>query len=211
MIKKLQNFFRINKPENDGNKPPSKKMGYLIIIALVGLLLIIFGKTLNPTEETKEEFPLNKEEDKIDQQPVSKEVSVDSNVNELESSYEKDLKEMLENIQGVSEVDVMVNLDSTNVKIYEKNLIKGQQTTDESDKNGGIRKVEDNTEETQVVLVRQGDQEVPLLVQTRKPDVRGVFVVAKGVDHAAVKAWVVESVSRVLDVPTHRVSVMPKK
>lgn len=211
MIKKLQNFFLTNKSEEDGNKPPSKKMGYLIIIALVGLLLIIFGKVLTPTEGTKEEFPLNKEENDLDQQPVSKEVSVDSNVNELESSYEKELKEMLEKIQGVSEVEVMVNLDSTNVKIYEKNLIKGQQTTDESDKNGGIRKVEDNTEETQVVLVRQGDQEVPLLVQTRKPDVRGVFVVAKGVDHATVKSWVVDSVSRVLDVPTHRVSVMPKK
>lgn len=211
MIKKLQNFFLTNNTEEDGDKPPSKKMGYLIIIALVGLLLIIFGRVLTPTEGTKEEFPLNKEENDLGQQPVSKEVSVDSNVNELESSYEKELKEMLEKIQGVSEVEVMVNLDSTNVKIYEKNLIKGQQTTDESDKNGGIRKVEDNTEETQVVLVRQGDQEVPLLVQTRKPDVRGVFVVAKGVDHATVKSWVVDSVSRVLDVPTHRVSVMPKK
>src|SRR5690625_6556456 len=48
-----------------------------------------------------------------------------------------------EKIQGVSEVEVMVNLDSTNVKVYEKNLITGQQTTDESDKNGGTRKVED--------------------------------------------------------------------
>src|SRR5690625_6668223 len=108
---------------------------------------------------------------------------------------------MLEKIKGVSEVEVMVNLDATNSKGYEKNLIKGQQTTDESDEHGGIRKVEDQTEETQVVFVREGDREIPLLVQTKKPDVRGVFVVAKGVDHATVKMWVIESVAKVLDVP----------
>ena len=94
--------------------------------------------------------------------------------------------------------------------MFEKNLITGKQITDEKDKNGGNREIEDHTEETEVVLVRQGDQEVPLQVQTKKPTVRGVFVVAKGVDHAEVKKWVVDSTSRILDVPTHRVSVMPK-
>ncbi len=70
--------------------------------------------------------------------------------------------------------------------------------------------VEDENEEQQVVLVRQGDQEVPLLVETRKPEVRGVLVVAKGAEQATVQEWVVQAVSRVLDVPTHRISVMPK-
>jgi len=143
------------------------------------------------------------------EETISKDSPSELIVTELEESYEKDLQKMLNNIQGVPEVEVMVNLDSTNIKVYETNLIKGQQITNESDNNGGIRKVEDQTEETQVVLVRQGDQEVPLLVQTEKPKVRGVFVVAKGVDHSEVKMWVIEAVSRVLDVPTHKVSVMP--
>jgi len=70
--------------------------------------------------------------------------------------------------------------------------------------------VEDETKETKLVYVRQGDQEVPVLVQTKKPEVRGVFIIAKGVENATVKKWVVESVSKVLDVPTYRISVMPK-
>ena len=133
-----------------------------------------------------------------------------SEVAELEKSYEQDLEGMLNKIQGVSEAEVMVNLESTKINVYEKNLIVGEQSTDESDRNGGIRKVEDRTEETQVVLVRQGDKEVPMLVKTERPKVSGVFIVAKGADHATVKSWIVEAVSRVLDVPTHRVSVMPK-
>ena len=104
----------------------------------------------------------------------------------------------------------MVNVDSTNVNVYEKDLIIRNSKTDETDRNGGMRKVEDETKETKLVYVRQGDQEVPVLVQTKKPEVRGVFIIAKGVENATVKKWIVESVSKVLDVPTYRISVMPK-
>lgn len=210
MKEKIRSFFQSIKSNND-NKQGSKKIKYLIVIGLIGLLLIILGNTFTstPKEVKQNSFKKGSEENAIEE-VVSKEVSAESEVGELEASYEKDLQAMLNKIKGVSEVEVMVNIDSTNVKIYEKNLIKGQQTTDESDKNGGIRKVEDETEETQVVLVRQGDQEVPLLIQTKKPNVRGVFIVAKGADHATVKMWIVETTSKVLDVPTHRVSVMPK-
>lgn len=192
-------------------KKPPKKIKYVIVLALAGLLLLIIS---NVFTSSKEEADIDNRFNNQIQQPAQKTVSEEetatSDVYELEKSFKDDLEEMLNKIKGVSEVEVMVNLDSTNIKVYQKNLIKGQQTTDEADRNGGNRKVEDNTEETQAVLVRQGDKEVPLLIQTEKPQVRGVFVVAKGVDHASVKKWVIESVSRVLDVPTHRVSVMPK-
>lgn len=192
---------------------PSKRTIYVIIIALAALFLILLGNLFTPEKDNTTELDKIEIQDPLDQkdqETMKKDISTETLVHELESSYEEDLKGMLEKIQGVSEVDVMVNLDSTDVKVYEKNLIKGQQTTDESDNNGGTRKVEDQTEETQVVLVRQGDQEVPLLIQTKKPKVRGVFVVANGAEHATTKMWVIEAVAKVLDVPTHKVSVMPK-
>ena len=138
------------------------------------------------------------------------EVALLKNVSEIESNYEADLKSMLNQIKGVSEVEIMVNVDSTNVQVYEKDLIVGAQTTDETDKNGGTRNVEDETKETKLVYVRQGDEEVPVLVQTKKPEVRGVFITAKGAENIDTKKWIIESVSKVLDVPTYRISVMPK-
>lgn len=198
--------------KEDGKfKPPSKKVGYIIIMALVGLLLIILGNVFSSSpDETENESQLDIQMEQNVQETSSEEVSETSDVSELEASYKKDLEEMLNKIQGVSDAEVMINLDSTKVKVYQKNLIKGQQKTDESDRNGGTRKVEDSTEDSQTVLVRQGDKEVPLLIQTKKPEVRGVFAVAQGADHASVKQWMVEAISRVLDVPTHRISVMPK-
>ena len=50
-----------------------------------------------------------------------------------------------------------------------------------------------------------------LFLQTKKPEIRGVLVVAKGAENIQVKKWIIEAVTRALDVPSHRVAVMPKK
>ncbi|MFB4166435.1 stage III sporulation protein AG [Virgibacillus sp. JSM 102003] len=210
MKKQIKNFLQTKKSEHGGKL--SKKAGYIVIVGLIGLLLLIIGNIFSSStiDDNQSISNVATEVEKPAEETFSDKSKSTSNVDDIESGYENNLKEMLNNIEGVSDVEVMVNLESTKVKVYEKNLIAGQQSTTETDKSGGTREIEDNTKETQVVLVRQGDKEVPLLIRTKKPEVRGVFVVAKGVDHATVKKWVVDSVSRVLDVPTHRVSVMPK-
>ncbi|MEN2464736.1 stage III sporulation protein AG [Ornithinibacillus sp. JPR2-1] len=206
MINKLQEFL---KDKLNG----SKKTGYVILIGLVALLVILMGNIFSSSSQKDlgQDMPrLELESESQSEEVSSHDSGTTSDVSVLEANYQKQLKEMLDKIDGVSEVEVMVNLDSTDVKVYEKNLIKGTQQTEENDRNGGTRNIEELTEETQTVIVRQGDQEIPVLVQTKKPKVRGVLVVAKGVESATVKQWVVEAISRVLDVPTHKVSVNPK-
>ena len=72
-----------------------------------------------------------------------------------------------------------------------------QQHTEEVDREGGTRQVEDISEDEQVVTIQTGDSEEPLLVKTEKPEVSGVLVVARGVENVQVKSFVVEAVSRV--------------
>ncbi|SIB32256.1 stage III sporulation protein AG [Mycobacteroides abscessus subsp. abscessus] len=71
--------------------------------------------------------------------------------------------------------------------------------------------MEDLSKEDQLVIIRDGEKEVPIVVETKKPVIRGVLVVAKGADNIQVKKWIIEAVTRSLDVPSHRVAVMPKK
>lgn len=208
-MKKL--FEKLFQPgEGKDGRKTGNKAGYVIILGLIGLALILLS---NIFSYGKEENPEQMHIQPTEKSETSEETSMTNmnDVAELEKSYKQQLEDMLNKIQGVSEAEVMVNLASTNVHIYEKNLITGSQSTEESDRNGGTRTVQDSTEETQVVFVRQGDREVPITVKTERPEVSGVFVVAKGADHATVKKWIVEAISRVLDVPTHRVSVLPKK
>ncbi|PWU68551.1 MULTISPECIES: stage III sporulation protein AG [Gracilibacillus] len=196
------------------DKKPNK-IHYIVLIGLIGIFILLVSNLLGSDQSSElpnysSSLPQSESED-------SKEVWKQKDANNasekmagIEEAYENDLVALLEKITGVSNVEVMVNLDATNEKVYQKNLIIGSQVTNESDQNGGTRKIEDETREQTVVIIRQGEEEVPLLVQTKKPEVRGVLIVANGVDNLEVKKWVMDAVSKVLDVPAHRISVQPK-
>lgn len=202
MIKKLFSKITTYVKENE------QKRWFIIGLAIVGIVLIMFSDFFRRSEpidtRVMNELPETQETiSKMEDQLISE-------IQEMEKQYEKALQDMLNKISGISEVEVMVNIDSTNVQMYEKDMILGTQTTVETDQSGGKRTVEDETKETKMVYVRKGDQEVPVLIKTEKPTVRGVFIIAKGVDNAAIKQQIIEAVSRVLDVPTFRISVLPK-
>nr|WP_239558751.1 stage III sporulation protein AG [Peribacillus deserti] len=130
---------------------------------------------------------------------------------DYERQYETLLKEALEDVAGIDDVTVMVNVDSSEKKVYEKNKVTRKQVTNEEDRDGGKRQVEDSSVDEQLVFTRDGESEVPLVTQTQKPSIRGVLIVAKGADNIQVKKWIREAVTRVLDVSSHRVSVLAKK
>jgi stage III sporulation protein AG len=188
---------------------------YVIVILCIGLMLMIVGNLLSPNDDQGDTAPVFQEDDtdrQEDQETFGQRSSSQSSeMEQYEIQYENQIKESLEQIVGISDVTVMINLAETERMVYEKNSSTKQQKTDETDREGGTRKVDDVSRDEEVVIVREGDQEKPLLVQKEKPQVRGVLIVAEGVENAQVKGMVVEAVSRVLDVPAHRVSVMPKK
>lgn len=130
---------------------------------------------------------------------------------DYETHYETQLARALENVLGVTNVTVMVNIAESEKIVYKNNTNTKEQFTEESDREGGTREVQDKSKEEQVVIIRNGDKEEALIVKTEKPDIRGVLVVANGVENIQIKTWIVEAVSRVLDVPQHRVSVLPRK
>lgn len=198
--------------------PPKKltKFQYIGLIVLIAILILIIS-SLFSSESTRDSYPspnvsMESENKKQNNETWKQQEgsSATSEMQELEKAYEADLAPLLEKITGVSEVEVMVNLNATDKQIYQTNLVIGSQITNETDQNGGTRKIDDETREQTVVVIRQGEQEIPLLVQTEKPEVRGVLVVARGVHNLEIKKWVTEAVTKVLDVPAHRVSVMPK-
>ena len=92
---------------------------------------------------------------------------------------------------------MVVNVDATEKKVLEKNRKRQSQVTDETDREGGKRKVEDQSTDEQLVIIQNGEKEVPIVIETKKPAIRGVLVVAKGADNIQVKKWIIEAVTRV--------------
>lgn len=196
----------------EGN--PDKKYPYLIIVLLLGAVIMIVSNSFLGKDKLKSSLPVmsNAEEEAENIETFGKKsASGNQMIAEYEGRYETQLKEALEGIAGVSDVMVVVNVDATEKRVLEKNSVIRSQTTDEKDREGGERKVEDQSHDNQIVIIRDGEKEVPIVLETKKPEIRGVLVVAKGADNIQVKKWIIESVTKLLDVPSHRVSVMPKK
>src|SRR5690625_1510583 len=157
-VNRMKQMFKIFFQMDEGGKNNSgpKNRRFIFILALIGIILIFVGKSCVKDEQTTEKLnpPIVNNESREQAKNNDHETKEAMLVYEIEQTYEKHLEEMLNKMAGVSEAEVMVNLDSTNINVFAQNIIHGQQTTDETDRNGGERKVEDQTEETQIVLTR---------------------------------------------------------
>lgn len=199
--------------KNDDTQKFDKKH-YIIIVFVIGIAIMLFSNFFSSQRnESSNPVPVTSDSKEAENAEVfgNSGKNQPSTMKDYEEYYENQLKEAIESIVGVDDVSIVVNVDSTEKVVYEKNMINKKQITSETDSNGGKREVEDNSAEEQIVIVREGDKEVPLISETKKPDIRGVLIVAKGAENVQVKKSIIEVVMRTLDVPSHRVSVLSKK
>ncbi|MEH7251563.1 stage III sporulation protein AG [Neobacillus niacini] len=202
----------VSKGENTDKK--AGKYQYMILVLCIGAAFMIVGNVLFSDKSTPiESQAVNSSQGKTEEVETFglKKDSNNKTIASYEESFEKELTKALEEMLGVDNVTVVVNIDSTDKKVLEKNTVTKSQTTEEKDNEGGERKVQETSTDQQVVIIRDGEKEVPIIVGEVKPDIRGVLVVAKGAENIQVKKWIIEAVTRSLGVPSHRVAVMPKK
>lgn len=199
--------------KENAQTPPENKKGkkfqYFMIVLLLGVAFMLISDLWK--NEPSVAVNQNLQEDEKEDVPAfGTNKSKDSPMRSYEDHYENQLKEALDQIVGVSDALVVVNVEASEQKVYEKDGKTQSQHTTEEDKAGGKRSIEEKSSEEQVVIIQDGEKEVPVISETRKPKVSGVLVVAKGADNIQIKKWILEAVTRVLDVPVHRVSVLPK-
>jgi stage III sporulation protein AG len=213
---KIKLLFFEPKPEESGAKnppPPKGKLNFLhwvMLLACVGLAAMILHNFFSIQSEVRPMMSLSSELVETEE-VLGTSRSSPSSMDEYEVMYENQLSEILSKIMGVGEVSVMVNLDTSEQLVIEKNKKSSLSTTNEKDREGGSRQIEDQTHDDQVVVVRKGNDEEPVVIMTKKPKVRGVLIVAKGAEHQQVKEMITQAVRRVLDVPLHKISVLPKR
>lgn len=200
---------------NEEGDKKNTKYHYLVLVLLFGAAIMIFSNLFVTDQDENGKLPVFNQGSENSGEDVAafgqSKSSENQVIKDYEAAYETQLKEALEGIRGVSDVTVVVNVEATERRVLEKNKVTQSQITDEVDREGGKRKVEDSSTDEQVVIIRDGEKEVPIVLETLKPEIRGVLVVANGAENIQVKKWIVEAVTRALDVPSHRVAVMPKK
>lgn len=136
--------------------------------------------------------------------------TIEKNVTEEEDTMgmykkemEKELTEILSEIEGVGQVSVMITVGDSGKFVVEKDVHKS-----EDGKEDTLRAME--KDET-TVCNEDGQEKSPFVVNTLTPEIQGVFVVAEGGDDPNVKTRILEAVKALFQLESHKISIAKKK
>ncbi len=172
----------------------------IIIIGMIGTLLLLFGNVfVNPGNDSRQS-PVTS---------ISKEKQI-SNDSDYENRMTNDLEEIIALIKGVGKVKVKIYITRFEEYEYEYNTNKTNKITSETDQNGGQRKIaEDNLENELVIITDSAGNDKPVISRKNLPEIKGVLIVAQGAEVSQIKYEIIKSVSNLLNIPIHRINVLP--
>lgn len=128
-------------------------------------------------------------------------------------SYEQQLearvKEVLSQVEGVGEVDVMIILKSSSQKVYQTDGKSSLSSTKEQDTAGGTRDIQQEEKESTTVIL-DGSQEGPLLEMELYPEVAGIVISAQGGGTPAIQNEITEAMEALFGLPAHKIKVLKR-
>ncbi|ADO57190.1 stage III sporulation protein AG [Paenibacillus jamilae] len=185
---------------------------WLLILGLIGVAIMLFNSFVNVKKVDPENVGREPPGVMKNEPALETTVGEDSSFAGIEKAFEDNMKQMLEQIVGVGTVDVMVTVDSTEEVIVQRNVKDMQEENNETDANGGQRHTTQYTRDGEIVTYESsGGQHTPIVTKKVKPQVRGVLVVAMGAENPTVKQLIVDAVQKGLNVPSYKISVVPRK
>ncbi|MEJ3721163.1 stage III sporulation protein AG [Paenibacillus polymyxa] len=185
---------------------------WLLILGLIGVAIMLFNSFVNVKKVDPENVGREPPGVMKNEPALETTVGEDSSFAGIEKAFEDNMKQMLEQIVGVGTVDVMVTVDSTEEVIVQRNVKDMQEENNETDANGGQRHTTQYTRDGEIVTYESsGGQHTPIVTKKVKPQIRGVLVVAMGAENPTVKQLIVDAVQKGLNVPSYKISVVPRK
>lgn len=128
---------------------------------------------------------------------------------QLEVELAQQIGQVLGQVEGAGEVMVSLTLESGPEKDYALNVSDDRSTVEEKDTNGGTRVTTGVNHKADVVFA-QGQKEA-LVIKEIGPQVKGILIVADGAKDSEIKARLTNAVGAMLNIPAHRIMVLPKK
>ncbi|WP_160678690.1 stage III sporulation protein AG [Clostridium sp. C8-1-8] len=185
------------------NSSDNAKIRYLLLICLTFIFIyIVFtfftNKPMIPT------FSSN--QNNTQQSSAEKQLRT-----QYEDEQKSELRQILKQIEGVGNVDVMITFESDETKVPAVDTSSQKNTNENSDKEGSKQSNSQETDSSKVVVTSNNNGSEPLIVKTYKPKVVGVIVVAEGSESSKVKYDISKAVSNLYDLPMDKVNVYPMK
>lgn len=200
-----------------------------IFLLTIGIILCILAfpaenlanrsKTKNPAEENRSgtdsaEMETSPGEGLTPSENTSGDGTVPAASARAETSYEAQLeqriREILKNVDGVGNVDVMVVLKSSAEKVIHVDDNTSFSTTDETDSSGGKRRIESREQGSSTVMTSQNGQNLPIIEKEMYPELSGIVVSASGGGNPGVQAEISAAMEALFGLPAHKIKVLKR-
>ena len=195
---KLNNLFGKKEDEQENNKRKIENLVFFVIILIITIIAINLVWNDNKQKEVKQE-----ESDKT--KVLATQNTTDTNINK--DSLETKLENILKEIQGVGEVKVFINYSESNEVIAMYNENSQSSTTEETDTEGGVRKIETTDMQKDIIYQEENGVKTPMTQKVIEPKIEGAIITAKGAGNIDVKTNIIQAVEAVTGLATHKIQV----
>ena len=205
MLKESIKKFKesISKQKEQNNKKNIENLVVFLILLIITIIAIntIWGGKKEETNQENGNTSYKKLAENINN-------SIDSNNSQLnEYNLEENLEDILSKIAGVGKVKVLVTYSETSevVAMYnEKNTLNN---TEETDTNGGVRKIEQTDTDKEIIYEEKNGQKTPITQKVIMPKIEGAIITAEGASDPIIKTNIIQAVSAATGISTYRIQV----
>ena len=177
------------------------KREHLLVGALFGILLLVISI---PTEE-KRASEIEPEEMQMQEWNSETVSSSQTYCKDLE----KQLKKVLQAMEGVGKVEVMITAKDAGETIVEKDIVREEEKSLEEDGEGIKRENSAiNVQEETVYIQDTNSENTPFVTKEVKPQIEGVVVVAEGAGNAVVVKNISDAVMALFPIEVHKIKVV---
>lgn len=194
--------------------PQIRKIGWLLLIGLVGVILLVIGfspRLQGPPGTSG--TPRPEATDGAAPVVAGSWTGGADPLGSQESYLERRLEEILRQVEGAGRVSVKLTFATGRMYEYAENATREESSTTERDSAGVRRETTEVRTSGEVVTTQErgSGYAVPVVRNVLEPRVQGVLVVSDGARDARVRTALTEAVATVLDIPPHKVAVLPRQ
>ena len=193
-----------NSEGQGNNKRKIENLVFLVIILIITVVIINYVWSGDKSSNKKVTNSAGKQLATAN----NNQTLASSQYNNTESiSLEEKLEDILSKIEGVGSVKVFINYSESSETVAMYNENSKTSTTEETDKSGGTRKVEQTDSQKEVIYQEQNGTKTPIVQKTVEPKIEGAIITAKGAGDINVKTSIIQAVEAATGLATHKIQV----
>lgn len=205
MLKESIKKFKesISKQKEQNNKKNIENLVVFLILLIITIIAIntIWGEKKEETNQEDSNTSYKKLADNINS-------NISSNNDQFsEYNLEENLEDILSNMAGVGKVKVLVTYSETSEVVAMYNEKSTSNNTEETDTNGGIRKIEQTDTDKEIIYEEKNGQKSPITQKVIMPKIEGAIITAEGASNPTIKTNIIQAVSAATGISTYRIQV----